>query len=70
MFDGKHARQDVMTYLLEVERRHQRCHNYLTAHPSVSQRTRAILVDWLIQVQVTRFKGFALTWSAVSGLVS
>lgn len=44
--------QDVMTYLLEVERRHQRRHNYLTAHPSVSQRTRAILVDWLIQVQV------------------
>lgn len=43
--------EDVMTYLLEVERRHQRRYNYLTAHPSVSQRTRAILVDWLIQVQ-------------------
>lgn len=44
--------QDVMTYLLEVEKRHLRTRNYLTAHPSVSQRTRAILVDWLIQVQV------------------
>ncbi|XP_063841107.1 G2/mitotic-specific cyclin-B2-like [Scylla paramamosain] len=43
--------QDVMTYLLEVEKRHLRTRNYLTAHPSVSQRTRAILVDWLIQVQ-------------------
>ncbi|MPC44448.1 Cyclin-A2 [Portunus trituberculatus] len=43
--------QEVMTYLLEVEKRHLRTRNYLTAHPSVSQRTRAILVDWLIQVQ-------------------
>lgn len=42
-----------MAYLLEMEKKHIRTHNYLTAHPSVSQRTRAILVDWLIQVQVT-----------------
>lgn len=46
------AWQDVMSYLLEVEARHQRRHNYLTTHPSVNQRTRAILVNWLIQVQV------------------
>ncbi|KAG7175535.1 Charged multivesicular body protein 6-like [Homarus americanus] len=43
--------QDVMTYLLGVEKRHVRTRNYLVSHPSVNQRTRAILVDWLIQVQ-------------------
>lgn len=43
--------EDVMKCLLEVERRHMRTRSYLSTHPSVNQRTRAILVDWLIQVQ-------------------
>lgn len=57
-----------MTYLLEVEQRHQRRHNYLTAHPSVSQRTRAILVDWLIQVQVIHFSELCLNVASCPAL--
>ncbi|XP_045623465.2 uncharacterized protein [Procambarus clarkii] len=43
--------EDVMTYLLEVEQRYLMTRSYLPSHPSVNKLTRAILVDWLIQVQ-------------------
>nr|XP_053652128.1 G2/mitotic-specific cyclin-B3-like isoform X2 [Cherax quadricarinatus] len=43
--------EEVMRYLLEVEARYVMRHSYVGSHPSVNQRTRAILVDWLIQVQ-------------------
>lgn len=42
-----------MRYMLEVESRHHRSDGvYLDTHPTVTQRNRAILVDWIIQVQV------------------
>ncbi|KAK4324659.1 hypothetical protein Pmani_004718 [Petrolisthes manimaculis] len=45
--------EDVMQYMLEVEGRHHRGGDraYLDTHPTVTQRNRAILVDWIIQVQ-------------------
>ncbi|XP_066974092.1 G2/mitotic-specific cyclin-B-like isoform X1 [Macrobrachium rosenbergii] len=51
-FLAREYEEDVMRYLLEVERRrHLMTRNYLANHPSVTQRTRAMLIDWLIRVQ-------------------
>ncbi|XP_064090529.1 uncharacterized protein LOC135204301 isoform X3 [Macrobrachium nipponense] len=50
-FLGLEYEEDVMRYLLEVERRRHMTRNYLANHPSVNQRTRAKLIDWLIQGQ-------------------
>ncbi|XP_068218650.1 G2/mitotic-specific cyclin-B-like isoform X1 [Palaemon carinicauda] len=50
-FLAREYEEDVMRYLLEVESRQLTTRNYLATHPSVTQRSRAMLIDWLIQVQ-------------------
>ncbi|CAL4091187.1 unnamed protein product, partial [Meganyctiphanes norvegica] len=57
---------EVLSYMMEVECRYLACHTYIANHPSVNQHSRAILVDWLIQV----VSYLELDWSTLHQSVS
>jgi len=57
---------EVLSYMLDVECRYLVCHTYIANHPSVNQHSRAILVDWLIQV----VSYLELDWSTLHQSVS